>query len=616
MATRERRRGHVGAARAVLIGCSGLLLGLMAGALLSLGTTASPISGASSVEAADKSFAIDALATVAELRSDGSMFVTERVTYRYDGGPYEFGIRSFQRNRNQIDDFTAADEQGPLEVIEPADSISGDWEWKLRGPTSDATVTYTLTYLVDPIVIPGLDVTELNWQFVGTDHPGIGRVDIDLRFPLVVVPSTPESPDTDVNVLRGWAHGPSNGTIRLEVSEVIASVRDVPAGQFVEIRAVAPSTAFTMLGSENRLATIIAQERRYQDTRAQQADDQRNGWALSSLLAALGAVGTGVLWLVGGRESTSREVLGDYWREPLDEPPAVALANLHRGSVDQGHTVAGTLVDMAQRGYLRIIGEREERFGPDKVVHRYHWLGKPFADDVLPYEKDLLEMVFRGATETTSEDVTSWAKENQTEAKRLLDGVTAGVKAEYDRRGYADQSNRALVGLLAGVCGGVAVAGWIVKATTGYGLGWWGVALAAGLFGIGAKLLSNRNQASVESAAKAEGLKRYLKDFSRLEDAPVGHLILWERYLVYAVALGVSAELVRGLALRLPQVVADPAFGAWYVGTHGRFDGFDQVETSSGSSFVAASTPNNTGSGGGFSGGGGGGGGGGGFGAR
>ena len=118
----------------------------MAGALLSLGTTASPISGASSVEAADKSFAIDALATVAELRSDGSMFVTERVTYRYDGGPYEFGIRSFQRNRNQIDDFTAADEQGPLEVIEPADSISGDWEWKLRGPTSDATVTYTLTY--------------------------------------------------------------------------------------------------------------------------------------------------------------------------------------------------------------------------------------------------------------------------------------------------------------------------------------------------------------------------------------------------------------------------------------------------------------------------------------
>ena len=136
----------------------------------------------------------------------------------------------------------------------------------------------------------------------------------------------------------------------------------MPAGQFVEIRAVAPSTAFTMLGSENRLATIIAQERRYVDTIGpRRRPTSATGGSLSSLLAALGAVGTGVLWLVGGRESKSREVLGDYWREPLDEPPAVALANLHRGSVDQGHTVAGTLVDMAQRGYLRIVGEREER---------------------------------------------------------------------------------------------------------------------------------------------------------------------------------------------------------------------------------------------------------------
>lgn len=600
MATRERCGNHLGAARAVLITLIGVLAWL----------------APANSTAADKSLSFDSLNTLAELRADGSMLITEQWTYVFDGGPFNFGIRSFERNRNQIGQLTASDAEGPLEVIRPADSISGDWEWRLRRPTSDATVTYTLTYFVEPVVIAGRDVSELEWQFLGTDHPGVGKVDIRIRFPLVVNPATPESSDDDATVLRAFAHGPSNGVVRVATSEVIASVSDVPAGQFVEIRAVAPAATFNIVGDENRLATILAEERSYLSSAERQADNQRGGWLLSAMVAALGAVGTGALWLVGGREAKSKEVLGEYWREPLDEPPAVTLAIVNRGGVEQGPTVACTLVDMAQRGYLRIVGEREERLGPDRVVHRYVWLGKPFAPDVLAYEKDLLEMVFRGTTEMTSEELTAWATEHQTTAKKLLDEVTGGVKSEYDARGYATESNRRLVGTLLAICAGVVAAGWIVKLTTGYGLGWWGVMVGAVLLGVGSRLLSNRNQASVEAAAKAEGLRKYLKDFSQLEDAPVGHLILWERYLVYAVALGVSAELVRGLALRLPEVVANPAFGVWYSGPRGRFDGFDDMASTSGSSFVSAATPNTSGGGGGFSGGGGGGGGGGGAGAR
>lgn len=619
MATGERRRGHVGAARAVLttlLATPVALLATLLATVIAALLVAGPTPGTASVSAQSKSFTIDALESVAEMRTDGSMLVTERVTYDYDGGPFEFGIRSFERNLDAIGRFTATDDQGPLEVIAPADSISGQWEWKLRQPTSDATVTYTLTYFIEPRVELGRDVSFVNWQALGTQHDGVGEVNVRLRLPVTVVPATPETPDDDVNVMRGWVHGPSNGTVELQPAELIARVRDVPAGQFVELHVAAPATTFNVKGTDDLLPRILADERRYVADREQQQEDRRNGWLFSSLLLALGAIGAGALWLVGGREAKSTEVQGDYWREPLDDPPAVALCNLQRGSVDAGPTVAGTLVDLAQRGYIRIVGEREPRLGKDKVVHRFSWLGKPLGPDVLPYERDLLELVFRGSTQTTSDELADWGRDHQTEAKRLLDEVTGGVKAEYRRRGYADESRRALVGLLLGICAGVAIASAIVKQLTGYGFGWWGVAVAAAIFGLGTRLLSNRNRASVEAAAKAEGLKRYLKDFSRLEDAPVGHLILWERYLVFAVVLGVSAELVEGLASRLPQVMADPGFGVWYVGTYGRFDGFDRIETTSGSSFVAASTPNSTGSGGGFSGGGGGGIGGGGFGAR
>ena len=57
-----------------------------------------------------------------------------------------------------------------------------------------------------------------------------------------------------------------------------------------------------------------------------------------------------------------------------------------------------------------------------------------------------------------------------------------------------------------GVHLGVAALSGVVKAVTGFGFGWWGVAIAAAIFGIGTNVLSNRNPASVEAAAKALGV--------------------------------------------------------------------------------------------------------------
>jgi hypothetical protein len=607
MATRERRGGHLGAARAVLIALVGLFAGALAGVL-------APAGPASVGASTDRSFSIDSLRTEAELRTDGSMLVTEKVTYTYVGGPFQFGIRSFERNRNEIDRFAAADPVGPLEVIRPEDSVSGDWEWKLRQPTSDATITFTLTYFVRPVVIPGRDVTELDWQFLGTDHPGVGQVDILVRFPLVVNPATPETADDDTTVLRAFAHGPTNGTIRVATSEVIASVSDVPAGQFVEIRSVVPAATFNMVGTENRLATILAEEREYQDERAREADDRRNGWLFSAVLAALGAVGAGALWLVGGREAKSTEVLGEYWREPLDDPPAVAIATLGRGSVPVGPMIAGTLTDLAQRGYLRIRAEHEQRFGPDRTVHHFEWMGKP-TDDLEPFERELLEMIFRGRNDADSTELSEWAQANRSTAKGMIVSMTADVKRLYGDRGYDATGGKHFVPLVL-LCAAVATVSLVVAIGLGAGVGWLGVGAAVGLFAVGAGVLRNRSQAGAEAAAKAAGLKKYLKDFSQLSEAPIGHLILWERFLVFAVAFGVSAELVRGLAARLPQVMSDPNFGLWYVGAAHHFDGFDQLGVQ-GAAVAQAATPNSSGSGGGFSGGGSsGGGGGGGFGAR
>jgi len=575
--------------------------------------------GPTAVRAEDKSLGIPSLDVTALVGLDGSMQVTEVVTYDFRGGPFTVGIRSFERDLDQIESFSAADPDGPLEVVPPSASPSGQWEWNLRQPTGDRQVTFTLTYLVRDAVTVGADVGDLYWQFVGTDRPDIGRLDILVRFVAPIPPAMPTSADTDTTVLRGFVHGPSGGLVTIETSVVRAEATNVPSDRFVEVRAVAPSAAFTAQRStETMLPGILAEERSYipQDQVAAEQNDRRKlGWVLTPIIMAIGAIGMAGLWFAAGREQRSTEVLGDYWREPLDEPPAVALANLKRGTIDPSATIAGTLVDLAQRGYLTITGEQVERTGPDTTVHRYRRTAKPLGPDVLPYEHHVLYMVFRVGPEMTSQEMQEWASSNQREAKAALDSVTRAVKAEYDSHQYEQSAPGRIMAMLAGVCAVVAVLSFFVWAFTGNGFGWFGLAAAVLIFVAGLRLLSNRTQAGTDAAAKAAGLKRYLQDFSRLEDAPVGHLILWERYLVYAVALGVSADLVRGMAVRVPEVLNNPAFGVWYVGVGRRFDGFDTIETSS-SAIVTAATPNTSGSGGGFSGGGGGGGGGGGFGAR
>lgn len=573
-----------------------------------MGALAGPVTAAE-----DKSFTIESLDTEAFVAADGAMQVTEQVTYRFEGGPFSVVVRSFERDLDRIGDMAASDASGPLDVVAPSDSISGQWEAVLREPTSDRTVEITFTYRVSEAITVGRDVGDLNWKFLGTEHPGIGSVDIAVRFAGTVPPATPESPDADATVLRGWAHGPTNGRITVGTSRIDASVDDVSPGQFVEIRAAVPASAFTIRGTDELLPGILEEERRLIGEIERAEDRRRLGWILTPITMLVGAIGTGWIWFKGGREPKSREVLGEYWREPLDDPPAVAIATLARGGVAVGPMIAGTLTDLAQRGFLRIRAEHEQRFGPDRTVHHFEWMGKP-TDDLEPFERDLLEMVFRGRNDADSTELSDWAKANRSTAKGMIDSMTADVKRLYGDRGYDATDGRHFVPL-AVLCAAVAGVSLGVATMLDSGVGWFGVGAAVGLFGLGATVLRNRSQAGAEAAAKAEGLKKYLQDFSRLSEAPIGHLILWERFLVFAVAFGVSAELVRGLAAKLPQVMSDPNFGLWYLGAAHHFDGFDQLGVQ-GAAVAQAAMPNSSGSGGGFSGGSSGGGGGGGFGAR
>jgi hypothetical protein len=573
----------------VLIGASGLVAGL---------------------DIRPKAFTLPRVVVTAELDRDGTMRVVERITYDFRGA-FTYGTRPIPGGPYLIEDVRVTEDGRELE------QVGAPYNLRWFFTAEDERRTFTVGYTVRDAVTVGPDVAELYWKWVGEDHPGIGRVRVTLT-----VPGGP-------GAVRAWGHGDLAGEVAVAGDRVTWSAPDVPAGSFVEGRVAVPAArvAVAPFGAP-RLDRILVQERAWaasanQARRAAEAAvaaaDRRRDLAtvMVPVLVVLGVVVFGMLFVRHGREPEPPDV-GEYVRDLPDDPPAVVDTLLQWGRV-RPIAFGATVVDLAQRGHLAITEERTDRPGWfDRTDYRFRRTDQAVDDGVLPHERQVLDRLFGTGPETTQSELTATARADPRAAQVWWRDFRGAVRREFVRRGYqvGDRSRifAANIGC-AVVIGAAGALAWSWRA-------WWVGALgvAWGLTQCGLTLLlRRRTPLGARRAAEWEGVERYLRDFSTLEDAPPGHLVLWERYLVYAVALGVSARLASAMAARVPALTEMTHTGRWYVPARGPrgLDGLAAFGVGLSNSFVTASTPRSGGSGtgGGFSGGGGGGGGGGGIGA-
>jgi uncharacterized membrane protein len=575
--------------------------------------------GAAAGAQTTKSFSLSSLKTNATVNSDGTMDVREAITYEFSGGTFTFGTRTFKPAfLDAITTFTASENGQPLRVVDPASNTLKAWQWFFSPAVG--THTFELTYHVTRAVEIGSDVGRLYWQFIGVDHPGVDEMTVDIALPGEFGVAQAGTPDTDTSVVRVWAHGPRNGIITPDTSSVSLQVSDVPPKTFVEPDVVIPVKAFTKPGTKAILPGILKAEKNWLEPG--QAAAARSKW-LAPLLSALGLGGFGAAFVRWGKEPKTPDYIGDYWREPLEDPPAVVAATMSFGAVD-GKAMASTMVDLAQRGFLTIAETGEKGFISKRPVYTFTATApKPRVGQQLPpppshYELDLLANVFRGQNEVSSEDFRDWAESNQSTAASFWNGWKADVANDMKARGYIESNALTAtllpIGIAIALGGAAALLVASTRNTAGKPMSWWGLVCGAAAVLVLAltPLMRKRSVKGTEQAAKAKALKKYLEDFSNMNEAPVGSLILWERFLVYAVALGCAAKVYQGLRVRMPDMVNSGGFAPWYIPGYGHDmgTGLDRFPSEWGTSTQSAMVPKNTssGSGGGFSGGGGGGG--------
>ncbi len=117
----------------------------------------------------------------------------------------------------------------------------------------------------------------------------------------------------------------------------------------------------------------------------------------------------------------------------------------------------------------------------------------------------------------------------------------------------------------------------------------------------------------MEEREQWRGLKKYMEDFSKLDERHAPEVVLWEKYLVYATVFGIAEKVLNQLKVTYPELTEDFLNNSTYLGiayNSNLSSGFIyNLETSTSAAYFSG-VSSAEGYGGGFSGGGGAGGGG------
>ncbi|MDO4400089.1 MAG: DUF2207 domain-containing protein [Coriobacteriia bacterium] len=557
-----------------------------------------------------------------------------------------------QASSNEVQD-AKAHEVGEVAFETPWRSAGGPggeaWSWDELQDTlyaffeaSDESLVVTIDYTVVNAVTAYKDVGELYWKYLG-DGWGEDSKNVTARISLPVPAGESVVPTENA---YAWGHGPINGSVHFaDDGTVNYSVDRVRSGQFAEARVCFPTEWLTNVdaslraqhANEERLPSVLSEEQGWADS----ANAERTQ-SLIFLAVCFGVPALLIIWAIVmffryGKERKPR-FADQYWRDvpDADLPPAV-IGRLMEWNNEKPSQFTATLMGLSAKGVVRIDkGSYEGRRG--KMVEDYYLTLLPEMLDLVEIddlERKAINIVFgdiaKGENQLWMKSIELYGKNNPEAFASKMQSWQGKLTSEVNKAKLFEPKSDSLQGTMRLVAAGYFVLGIA---------GWWMtdnawplipvIPTMLILFAI-AHFMSKRTQRGADVAAKADSLKKWLKDFTRLEERPPTDVKVWGQFMVYAFLFGIADQVVKDMRMSVPAFrdMDDATFYTtmpyyyWYSSDLGHRNViaasvFDATVSNTLNSAVAAVSEmaDGGGGGGGFSSGGGGGFGGGGGGAR
>ncbi len=491
--------------------------------------------------------------------------------------------------------------------------IDGGKQVKIFTPSSDEYKETVITYTLHDVVVEYNDIAELYWNFIGDgwDH-GIYGVNIQIKLPDVP------------NTLKIFAHGPLHGYSSLPTSDTATvQINNLRSGEQVDVRLLFDTSLTDTYKRvyEDKLDSILAEEESLAIEANLKRENAKKAFYISIAVVVVALIIPIFVYFSVKRRSYKAEFKGKYYRElPEDYGPAVMNKVIH-GSL--GHTssqdMLATLLDLVRRKYVEI-----EPIYKNSKKKPYDYNLKLINTDLSELnvsEKHFVEqLIFVDTTEIALKELSKKNSKNMKSQTKAMEAYTKWgelieiVAKEKDlikkeKGKIAKNILKCVFSLLLTIA--VVTFGIATNYEDIMGIG--AVGFFLGIYELVFVILqitdmNARTQKSVEHKAMWKAFKKFLQDFSKLDEHDYRSIAIWEHYLVYATALGVSKKVIKQLKIVFPTEFEENSnmFGTYMtISILSDSDAFSNFESSfSSAATTAFSAPSSsTGSGGGFSGG-------------
>ena len=566
------------------------------------------------------SFRISDLDVEAKLQKDGSMIVSEAVTYDIDeiNGVYfdidakgYGGITSlqvFEDEGHYEDNIISYREVDPVnyEVTEN----DGVYRIKLYSRNNNNTRTFKFVYTLPEAIKVYDDVAQLNRKMVGQDwQQGISTVRVTIELPV--------SKDYDNSNILVFGHGPLTGEVDKVENTVVYKLDDYYPGDFVEAHILMEPEIFSeydkskiihkdmkqeLLDMEAKLSEEANTER--DKASSQQKISKKQG----GILGVLGSIWGVLMFYIYGiyrRRNRVKNSVGKYLRELPDDSSPALVGSFMTDSIS-GNEILATIVDLIRRKILRLetseeksiitlVGNTEKLSAQERVIVDIYIndFGNGKSLDLKDFD------LFQKVPMSTARKFEKWKTIIQSEMDRK-DLVFEGFKGMGENLFYTS---------LGGIILGIKFFKNILEK-----------AMESKMFLIiiimGFILLISLTKARyprkelAEAQDKWQAFKNFLSDYSQLEEAKISSVHLWEQYFVYAIALEVSEKVVEAYKKALDMGIIDqgvnkfrtsPIFNTMFNSSFSNLNGIVSRTNSMASSTIASSRiSSSSGGGGGF----------------
>ena len=521
----------------------------------------------------------------------------------------------------------------PFQVEEETHSKSLKWFYQAEDEIKGFRIKYTLRQVVKRY----RDVAEFYWKVLEDEHAEVE----DLRVSFTLPQASPE-------LLKLFVHAevePGEIVFSPDYKRVDFYLSSIPSDTFVEARLLLEPQIFPLLSpiADNRYEEILQEEERLISE-----GPQVSRWTifLSFLL-----VGGGILYIIlffYYYFRYGKEPKVEYEREYEQEPPRDISPSL-LGSIlsQQGVSTSAmsraflaTILDLARRGYLEVEEKEEKKFIGKKNYLNFTFTEKEVPenkdDALLPLEQEVLDLLHRISKDgknVSTLDIEEWGSEFRGDKSKFSSFIEQwGEKARsfweehfFPLLDPLSEIKKTQFFVLGMIYIGISIF-YVFLALTSEN-SFWGAFLVIPfiplvlLFAfLSQKSLSRWSREGALEFKRWQAFRRFISDFSLMKEAPSLLLHIWDRYLVYAVVLGVAEELLKNLKLYAQERGETLVVPTWYHPVGGTFtlaslDGLSQLDNFSNRmenlAHLRQAVSTSTSVGGGFSHGGGGGGGGG-----